>query len=90
MRARVGYSENPDTFNAGVEAAKTALAQDAPTAPCDVAFLFSTSRHEPGLLRDAVASVVGDNAKIVGGGAIGSITNDHYGYAGDQVGLALV
>jgi hypothetical protein len=35
-----------------------------------------------------VRGVIGDGARIVGGGAVGAITNDRFGYAGDQVGIA--
>jgi diguanylate cyclase (GGDEF)-like protein len=39
-------------------------------------------------LREAVSSIVGDSVPIYGGGAVGIITNDIYGYAGDQAGVA--
>ncbi len=32
--------------------------------------------------------MAGDNVPIVGGWAIGTMTNEHFGYAGDQIGLA--
>ncbi|MDR1243165.1 MAG: FIST C-terminal domain-containing protein [Deltaproteobacteria bacterium] len=90
MQAAVGYSENPITEQAGQEAARAALLQAGRTDPCALALLFSTSRHDAPALRSAVAGVIGTSASIVGGGAIGAITNDRFGYAGDQVGLALI
>ena len=86
--ARVGYSDNPDTETAGREAARDALAQNPVGRPCDLVLLFATSAHNPGLLRDAVLSVTGRETFVVGGGAIGAIVNDRFGYGGDQVGLA--
>jgi hypothetical protein len=49
--------------------------------------LFATVHHDAQTLRDAVASVTGA-APIVGGGAIGTITNDRFGYAGNQIAAA--
>jgi hypothetical protein len=57
------------------------------SAPCELVLLFATARHDAQILRDAVASVVGPSALILGGGALGAITNDRFGYAGDQVAL---
>jgi len=75
---------------AGVQAAEMAASQAGRADPCDLALLFSTARHDQKALREAVASVVGPEVPIYGGGAAGVITNDHFGYAGDQVGLACV
>lgn len=88
MRVGVGYSENPDTTVAGVEASQAVLAQAARSDPCDFVLMFATSRHDPKVLRSAVASVLGESTRIIGGGAVGVITNRHFGYAGDQIGLA--
>lgn len=88
MRVGVGYSENPETAPAGVQAARDALAQAGEGRPCDLVLLFATARHDARILRDAVASVVGESVRIVGGGAIGAISNDRFGYAGDQIIMA--
>ena len=90
MRVEVGYSDLQETDAAGAEAARQALTKAGRSDPCDLVFLFSTVAHDPHYLRSVVASVVGASAVIVGGGAVGAITNDHYGYAGDQVGVAAV
>jgi hypothetical protein len=88
MHVSVGFSDNPDTMVAGAQAARNALKQSGRDDACDFVLLFSTTRHDATLLRDAVASVVGPSACITGGAAIGTITNDRFGYSGDQVGLA--
>ncbi len=87
MRVGVGYSENPDTLSAGRQAADEALRQTGQEKP-DLILLFATARHEARVLRSAVASVVGESVPIVGGGAVGAISNSRFGYAGDQVILA--
>ena len=90
MYVSVGYSENPDTSAAGAQAAMDAL-RNAENAgrnrPCDLVMLFATVRHDAKLLRTAVVSVLG-NVPLVGGGAIGAISHEHFGYAGNQLILA--
>lgn len=88
MRVGVGYSDNPDTASAGTQAAREALARSGRMETCDLVLLFSTARHDAEALRAAVAAVVGESVQIVGGGAAGAITNEHFGYAGDQIALA--
>jgi hypothetical protein len=90
MRVGVGYSENPITALAGKQAATAALRQAGRTDPCDIVLLFATARHNAEVLRVAVAEVLGSSVAIVGGGAIGVISNDYFGYAGDQIGLAAI
>ncbi|MDR1731886.1 MAG: FIST C-terminal domain-containing protein [Synergistaceae bacterium] len=87
MYAGVGYSDNPDSAAAGRQAATEALEQAGRDDPCDLVLLYATARHDAQALRDAVTSVTGA-ASVVGGGAVGIITNDRFGYAGDQVGTA--
>jgi len=55
-----------------------------------MALLFSTARHDQAALRGAVASVIGSDVPIYGGGAAGVITNGYFGYAGDQIAAACV
>jgi hypothetical protein len=88
MRVGVGYSDNPDTASAGTQAASEALRGSGRRDACDFVMLFSTARHDSDVLWSAVKRIVGESARIVGGGAVGVITNDRFGYAGDQIGIA--
>ncbi len=88
MKVGVGYSEHDDTEEAGIRAMHRAKEQAGRSDPCDMVLLFSTSSHDPVFLRSVVAAEAGGRAAIIGGGAVGAITNDRYGYSGDQVGLA--
>lgn len=90
MKVGVGYNDNPDTRTAGREVAEAALRQAGQDRPCDLTLLFATSRHNAKILREAVAGVLGAEVPIVGGGAVGAITNESFGYAGDQIALASV
>ena len=87
--AGVGYSEKIDSVEAGTEAARAAMEQLG-SASCDLAMLFSTSRHDPKKLAQAVRSVIGKKTKLIGGYAIGIVTADHLGYDGFQVGVAVI
>lgn len=93
MRVGIGYSENPDTRAAGREAAEEALRQAKTVAagrPCDLVMLFATARHDSEVLRASVAALFDDKTPIIGGGAVGAISGDRFGYAGDQVGIAAI
>lgn len=91
MFVSVGYSENPDTAEAGREAAQAALGRAGAQAASrpDVILLFGTARHDAAALRLAVTKVLGETL-VLGGGAVGVISNEQFGYAGDQVGLAAI
>ena len=81
MRVGVGYSDNPDTAAAGLEAARMALRQGKPetgAGSCDMILLFSTARHDARILRDAVSAVLGEGIPIIGGGAVGAISNERF------------
>ena len=87
-RAGVGFTDNPDSREAGA-----AMARDAVAAldgrPCHLAIMYSTSKHDPAKLRDGVRSVIGPDSRLAGGYAIGIITNDQLGYEGYQAGIAV-
>ncbi len=90
MYVGVGYSELPNSNAAGTQAAQQALAGKMEHGPCDLVLLFATARHNTAQLRSAVGAVVGEGVPIVGGSAVGIITNNHFGYAGEQVGVAAI
>ena len=90
MKVGIGYSDNPESNAAGLQAVNMAVAQTERADPCDMVLLFSTARHDPAILREAVASVVGASIPVYGGGAAGVITNEYFGYAGDQVAAACI
>ena len=88
MKVGIGHSDNPDSYAAGTQAASMAVNSAGRDGACDMTLLFSTARHDQIILRAAVTAVVGEGVPIVGGGAVGVITNDYFGYAGDQVAAA--
>lgn len=88
-RAGVGFSEQASSREAGAEAARAALDQGALQA-CDLALMFATSKHDPVAFRDGVRSVVGPDARLIGGSAVGVITNDKMGYDGFEGAVAAI
>jgi hypothetical protein len=83
----VGFSEIEDSFAAGQAVAREALAR-AGIESCGLALLFSTCQHDPQALRDGVRSIIGPGARLAGGWAVGTLSNDDMGYGGFQVGIA--
>lgn len=90
MQVGVGYYDTPDSKLAGRQAAQIALQKAGRQEPCDMALVFCTARHDQQALRAGVAAAIGPAVPIYGGGAVGVITNETFGYAGDQVGVALI
>jgi hypothetical protein len=88
-KAGVGYSEDPRSWDAGVEAA-TAAMKNADTSQCELAIIYSTEKHDAAQLRNGLRSVIGNEARLIGGNAVGIITADRLGYEGHQVGVAVV
>lgn len=88
-RVGVGQSVDSDSFNAGLMAARNAM-QSASLEQIDLALVFATAKHRPTPLRDAIREVIGPRARIVGGNAVGIVTNNSLGYDGTEVGVALV
>jgi len=83
----VGYSEVEESFAAGQLAAREAISRGA-LESCDLALLFSTGLHNPQALRDGVRSIIGPRARLAGGWAVGTISNDSLGYGGFQCSIA--
>ncbi len=85
----VGFSEDSNSLEAGKEAAQTAM-QESGIETCDLAMVFSTSKHDPVQLHAGVRSVIGTSARVIGGYTNGIITKDKLGYDGYQMGVALL
>jgi hypothetical protein len=88
-RAGVGYSEDPNSGQAGAEVARAALAAGG-FDHCDLVLVYATEKHDPVQLRDGIRSIVGPRPRLIGGYSMGIITNNRLGYAGYQVGLAAI
>ena len=84
----VGYSDLPDSYQAGSAAARMALDKGSITRPVLV-LLFSTGQHEPAQLLAGVRAIVGTSPRLIGGYGVGIITHDHLSYDGSEVGLAV-
>src|SRR5690606_9858986 len=83
----VGFSENPDSYSAGREAVCAALQQGG-LESCRLLLVFATSKHDGRAFHEGLRAAVGPQPQIVGGSAIGVLTNDRLGYDGYQVGVA--
>lgn len=54
----------------------------------DMLLVFATSRHDADEVHAGLRAAAGDGPRIVGGSAIGVLTNDRLGYDGYQLGVA--
>ena len=85
MFVSVGYSDNPDSALAGKQAAEEALSKSSKSGLCSIILLFATARHDAAAILAQVRATFGPDVPVVGGGAVGGICNDRFGYAGDQI-----
>lgn len=89
MKAGSGYADVPDSRTAGAKAAGEAAAHlDGRSA--DLAICFHHGRHSAQEVLDGVREVLGPDVPVVGGTAMGVITNTMLGYEGHQVGVAVM
>lgn len=87
-KAGVGFSKQTESKQAGMEAAKAAMAEAGGRA--DLVIVYSTSKHDPKGLAEGIRSVVGKEARMIGGWGVGIITKDQIAYGGYEVGVAVV
>ncbi|MFC1707233.1 FIST signal transduction protein [Planctomycetota bacterium] len=87
--AGVGFSENQDSLEAGRQAAAEAL-ERAGHGPAGLVLAFCTGKHDYEACFAGIRSVTGNAAPVVGGAALGIITNDRLGYEGHEVGVAVL
>ena len=85
-RAGIGFDDGRDSFEAGRRAAAVAL-RDRGDTQRSLILAFCGGKHEAEAVYDGIRSEVGD-APIVGGSAVGVITNENLGYGGHEVGVA--
>lgn len=83
-----GWSQNSESAKAGEEAAKMALDEMEPNSSVAWAIAFSGGRHEPGAVLQGLRDQIGE-VDIVGGSAVGTITNNSLGYTGYECAVTL-
>jgi hypothetical protein len=88
VKAGVGFHDNQNSFEAGKRAAAKAL-ETMEKRNGSLVLAFCTGRHDYEACFKGIQSEVG-GIPIIGGPAIGVITNDNLGYEGYQVGVAVL
>lgn len=87
MRVGVAFQDTADSFRAGAESVREALAH-AKLSACDLVLVFSTAGHDNESLRDGIRSVTGPATRLIGVDAVGALTNHRLGYGGYELGVA--
>lgn len=89
MKAGTGYSNKMDAFAAGREVAENAMrSQGIGRADLVIAFRRGYADHSD-FLR-GIISITGDSTPVIGGSAIGVITNSDLSYRGFSSGAAVI
>ncbi len=88
-KAGVGFCDSSDALFAGTHAAREALRSGAVTRP-DFVYAFCHGKLDHEGFYAGVRQVVGRDAPIVGGSAVGVVTNDRLCYEGFPSGVAVI
>ncbi|MBA7570154.1 hypothetical protein ES708_11901 [subsurface metagenome] len=89
MKVGIGYSNTEDSTLSGKEVAKQALKNGSLEKP-GLAIAFCNSAVNHNLFMNGLQEVLGDDVPIIGGSAIGIITNKDISYEGQPAGAMLI
>lgn len=87
LRLPIGESKNPDSFNAGAEAALQSLAV-SPSLRVGWVFAICGGRHDPEFFLRGIRSVLGE-VLIYGGSGVGTITSRLLGSSGYECAVVI-
>jgi hypothetical protein len=88
-RVGIGFCNDKDGLASGTRVAKEALEGGGITRP-DLVFAFCSGGMDHEAFFSGLRTVVGKDVPIVGGSAVGLITNDHISYDGAPAGIAII
>ncbi|HDM78008.1 MAG TPA: hypothetical protein ENG51_16325 [Deltaproteobacteria bacterium] len=89
MKVGIGYCNEEDVFLSGMKAARGAL-EEAGTRNPVLAFAFCSGGLDAEVFFKGLQSTLGENIPIVGGSAIGIITNSNISYKGYPAAVAVI
>lgn len=89
MRVGIGYCNERDAFASGRIVAETAMESGKIEKP-DLVLAFCHGQVGTDEFLKGLRSIVGVGAPIIGGSAVGIITNDHLSYEGCPAGAAIL
>ena len=88
VKSGVGFIDTTDSVEAGRLAAEKAMG-NASADRSDLTIAFCGGNHDPIAFLDSVRDVVGEST-LIGGTAVGVITNEQASYGGYEAGVAVV
>ncbi|MCU0592848.1 MAG: FIST C-terminal domain-containing protein [Desulfobacterales bacterium] len=89
MKVGTGFSNHGDSWESGRAVAEQAL-QAGGIDSAELVFAFCSNRTDPKAFFQGLQSVVGEKVPIIGGSAIGVITNSELSYTGHPCGALAV
>lgn len=89
MKVGTGFSNQSDSYGAGRAVAEQAL-QAGGIDSAELIFAFCSSRTDPTLFLKGLQAVAGEQVPVIGGSAIGVITNSELSYTGHPCGALAI
>ncbi len=89
MKTGIGHCNEADAFQSGKKSTENALQKSDILKP-DIVLAFCRGNCDHDKFLKGIQSVTGDNVPVIGGSAIGIITNDYLSYEGYPVAVAVI
>jgi len=89
MKAGVGYDNSKDNISLGIKVAENAMENGNIIKP-SLVFAFCGGQVDHDKFFKGLQTVIGNKIPIIGGSAIGIITNDYLSYKGYPAGAAII
>jgi hypothetical protein len=89
MKAGIGYDNSKDNISLGIKVAENAIKYGNINKP-SLVFAFCGGQVDHDKFFKGLQTVIGDKIPIIGGSAIGIITNDYLSYKGYPAGAAII
>jgi len=89
MKVGIGYQNEKDAMLSGKKLAESAIKNGNIDRP-DLVLAFCSGQIDPDEFFQGLQSVVGNQTPIIGGSAIGILTNDELSYEGYPVGITIL
>ena len=89
MKIGIGYYNNKNAFISGKNVAENAI-ENGKLSRCDFVIAFCSGQLDHDYYLNGIQSVIGTEVPVIGGSAIGIITNDFLSYEGYPAGIAII
>jgi len=89
MKVGIGYSSEADAFQAGKQSIEKAIRKSDILQP-DIVFAFCNGSYDHDKFIKGIQVITGEDVPVIGGSAVGILTNEYLSYDGFSAGVAVI